>query len=69
MPYGTLQHVAVDGVPLFGLWRGSTEERSVRDRLIIIINIIIIIIIIIIINIIIIVLLVPLILSVTCLPP
>ena len=67
MPYGTLQHVAVDGVPLFGLWRGSTEERSVRDRLIIIINIIIIIIIII--NIIIIVLLVPLILSVTCLPP
>ena len=66
MPYGTLQHVAVDGVPLFGLWRGSTEERSVRDRLIIIINIIIIIIII---NIIIIVLLVPLILSVTCLPP
>ena len=57
MPYGTLQHVAVDGVPLFGLWRGSTEERSVRDRLIIIINIIII------------VLLVPLILSVTCLPP
>ena len=68
MPYGTLQHVAVDGVPLFGLWRGSTEERSVRDRLIIIINIIIIIIIIIN-NIIIIVLLVPLILSVTCLPP